>query len=82
MFTLAFVCALLRSSFSLPQPPLASFYHSASLLVLRGEFFGILQWALLVFCGEIKGPICVGGDEGVSGGEEEKEEGKEERGIP
>lgn len=59
--------------FPLPWPPLASLYHSAQWLVLEGETspFGILQWALLVFCGEIKGPICGGGDEGVTGVEEE-----------
>ena len=80
MFVLAVVCLLIGSS---RFPPSATtciiipFGLAAGINRGKAGLFGILQWPLLVFCGEIKGPICGGGDEGVTGGQ-----GEEERGIP
>lgn len=70
LFALAVVCLLLNPSFF---PPLATAciitpFSSTFGIKGRNQPFGILQWESLVFCGEIKGPICGGGDEGLTGG--------------
>ena len=70
MFVLAVVCLLIRSSLFLPSATTCIIipFSPAGGIKGRDQLFEILQWALLVFYGEIKGPICGGIDEGVTGG--------------
>lgn len=76
LFVLAVVCLLVGASLPIPS---ATACHSSSLLVLKGEHQPLWNpsWPSFVFYGEIKGPICGGGDEGVTGGQEEEEDRRE-----
>lgn len=68
---LAVVVLFLRASLSPPLATTCIIIPPCPCAGVKGvnQPFGIFQWPLLVFCGEIKGPICGGGDERVTGGQ-------------